>query len=143
MPVREAKLPPKSDPYEKWVTDVVTRLAAELNLHEWRIGLNFDVEDLDGLEDTTAWINPDTRYLTSYLYFTPNARAMWDDGRTVQLVECVVHEVTHILLEPLHKFAKQAASPQTEPYLTDLLEQANQRLTRIVIEHLPPKFFSR
>lgn len=143
MPVREAKLPPKSKSYEKWVTDVVTRLCAELNLHEWRIGLNFDVEDPDGYEDTTAWMNADTRYLTAYIYFTPCARAMWKEGRMVQLKECVVHEITHILLEPIHKFAKQAASPQTESQLTDILEQANQRLARIVIEHLPPKFFSR
>jgi hypothetical protein len=143
VPVREAKLPPKSKSYEKWVTDVVTRLAAELNLHEWRIGLNFDVEDADGFEDTTAWMNADTRYLSAYIYFTPNARAMWDEDRMIQLKECVVHEVTHILLEPMHKFAKQSASPQTESHLTDLLEQANQRIARIVIEHLPSKFFSR
>ncbi len=143
MPVREAKLPPKSKSYEKWVTDVVTRVAGELNLHEWLISLNFDIEDEAGFEDTTAWMNADTRYLSAYIYFTPNARGLWDEGRMIQLKECVVHEVTHILLEPMHKFAKQAASPQTESQLTDILEQTNQRLARIVIEHLPPKFFSR
>lgn len=137
------KLPPKSKSYEKWVADVVSHLAVELNLQSWRIGLTFDEDDMDGCEDTTAWMNADVRYLSAYIHFTPNARWMWNEGRMVQLVECVVHEVTHILLEPMHEFAKQAASPQTKPHLTDLLEQTNQRLARIVIEHLPPKFFSR
>lgn len=141
MPVREAKLPSKSQSYEKWVTDVVTRLAAELNLHEWRIALKFDVEDEN--PDCTAFASIDCRYLTAYLCFTDNARAIWDDGEMKILTECVTHELTHILLEPLHQFAQQATTTQTKSHLTDLLEQTNQRLARIVIEHLPPKFFSR
>jgi hypothetical protein len=118
----------------------VTRLSSQINLQEWRISLTFDEEDEN--PNCTAFTCIDVRYLSAYIYFTPNARSLWDEGDLEKLIECVTHELTHILLEPLHKFAQQAATPQTEPHLTDLLEQTNQRLARIVIELLPPKFFS-
>jgi hypothetical protein len=124
------------------VEDLVAKTAGELNLSEWRIVVHLDDPDPDGLDGCAAWTYVDSRYLTSYIHFTPYAKEMWDEGRMVTLTECIVHEVCHILLNPLHEFAKQAASPQTESQLTDILEQTTQRLTRIVIEHLPPKFFS-
>lgn len=125
--------------YKRWVENLVAKTAGELNLQEWRIGINFDVEDeVDGC---TAFTSIDARYLTSYINFTPYAEELWNDGRMISLTECVVHEVCHILLNPIHEFAKQAASPQTESQLTDILEQTTQKLARIVIEHLPKKFF--
>lgn len=120
---------------------MVARLVVELNLQEWRIGLQFD--DKDENPDCAAFTHINVRYMTSYTTFTPYARKMWDEDRMTTLTECITHEITHILLDPLHTFAKQAASPQTESQLTDILEQTNQRLARIVIEQLPPKFFSR
>jgi hypothetical protein len=132
---------PKS--YKRWVEDLVAKTAVEFNLLDWRIDVSFDEPDPDDGDGCTAWTYVDSRYLTSYIHFTPYAKEMWEEGRIGTLAECVVHEVSHILLNPLHEFAKQAASPQTEPILTDILEQTTQRLTRIVIEHLPPKFFSR
>lgn len=130
---------PKPKSMERWVSSVVDRLAVELNLQEWRIKLSFD--QMDENPDCVAFTNIDDRYLTAYIAFTPKATLLWQEKDFEVLNECVVHEVTHICLEPLHKFAKQAATPQTEPHLTDILEQANQRLTRIVIGLLPSKFF--
>lgn len=125
--------------YKKYVETLVKKISGELNLQDWRIGLYFDSEDED--PDCTAFTSVDSRYLTSYIHFTPHAEEMWNEGRMTSLIECVTHEVVHILLNPLHEFAKQSASPQTEPHLTDIHEQTTQRLTRIVIEHLPKKFF--
>jgi hypothetical protein len=125
--------------YEKWVESIITQLSGVLNLHEWRIGIEFDVED--EMEGCVGFANIDSRYLTAYIHFTPFARELWKDNRMVVLQEAIVHEVCHLLLNPLHGFAKQAASPQTESQLTDILEQTTQRLTRIVIENLPKKFF--
>lgn len=139
MPVKTKS--PRKPNFETWAIDAVARLSGQLNLQEWRIGLNFDIEDEN--PDCTAFACINGRYRTAYISFTPNAREMWDDNRMQSLTECITHEVTHLLLDPLHKFAKQAASSQTESYLTDILEQTNQRLARIVIEQLPPKFFSR
>lgn len=102
----------------------------------------FDEED-ESEPNCTAFTQVDTTYMTSYVTFTPNARYFWDSGMMEPLIECVTHEIMHIHLEQLHNFAKQAATPHTLPFLTDILEQANQRLTRIVIDLLPPKFFSR
>jgi hypothetical protein len=124
------------------VENLVAKTAGELNLLDWRIGIEFDDPDPEDRDGCSAWTYVDSRYLTSYIHFTPYSKEMWDEGRLTSLSECVIHEVCHILLNPLHEFAKQAASPQTESQLTDILEQTTQRLTRIVIEHLPAKFFS-
>jgi len=115
-------------------------LSADLCLSEWRIEVLFDQTDEN--PGCVGFANIDTRYLTAHISFTDKARELWNLGDLNLLSECITHEVTHILLEPLHHFARQAASPQTESQLTDILEQANQRLARIVIDHLPPKFFS-
>lgn len=140
MPAKTPSKSPRKPKYEDWITDVVTRLTGELNLSEWRIELSYD--ESDDNPDCIAFANIDTRYLTAYVGFTDKARGLWDEGELRILAECTTHELTHILLEPLHKFARRAASPQTESQLTDLLEQANQRIARVVIAQLPPKFFS-
>lgn len=130
--------------YKSWVEDLVARTAGELNLLDWRIRVIFDDPSPDDeTSSTLGYTCVDARYLSSTIHFTPYSKEMWDEGRMETLSECVVHEIVHILLNPLHEFGKQAASDLTKPYLTDVLEQATQRITRIVIEHLPPKFFSR
>lgn len=125
--------------YKTWVKHLVGKIATNLNLQEWRIEVYFD--DADDEENATAWTCVDSRYLVSHIHFTPVAEAMWKDGEYGILRECLVHEVMHIFLNPLHEFAKKSASPVTENQLTDTLEQTTQRLTRVVMAHLPKNFF--
>lgn len=124
-----------SQAYKKWVERLVQATVDKTNLGEWRIDVTFDVEGED--ENCVGFTGVDARYMISHIYFTPYARELFEEGKFGTLAECVVHEVCHILLNPLHTFAKQAASPQTESQLTDILEQATQRLARIVKAHLP------
>lgn len=128
-----------SQQYRKWVTDLVKQLGHHLNLLDWRVGLEFDGEAENLSDGCVAFTRINARYLDSHIVFTPLARQLYEDGEMSILRDCVIHEVCHILLNPLHEFAKQAASPQTEPQLTDILEQATQRFARIVAASLPKK----
>jgi hypothetical protein len=137
---RNSKSPPKrKSTFEKWVVEIIARLIPELNLNEWEVNAHFD--EKDDVEGCTAFANIDVRYLRAHICFTPLAREMWNDGHADRLTRTITHELNHILLQPMYDFALQAATPQTKEHLTDILEQTNQRLTRIVMDLLPPKFF--
>jgi hypothetical protein len=123
--------------YQKWVTNFVVFLKQELNLQYWRVNIEFDVEDADHTDGCVAFTHTDSRYLYVYVCFTPYAREIFEKGDMGLMVETVTHEMVHILLDPLAKFARQAVSPQTEPQLTDILEQTTQRIARIVAAKLP------
>jgi hypothetical protein len=123
--------------YQKWVTNFVVFLKQELNLQQWRINVEFDAKDPDGTDGCIAFTHTDSRYLYAYICLTPFARELFDKGDMGLMVETVTHEMIHILLDALAKFARQAVSSQTESQLTDIVEQATQRIARIVAARIP------
>lgn len=130
-----------TDPYKKWVGNAVTKVASELNLLDWGIEVFFDDMPPDNDEDTIAWTGIDDRYLNCWIHFAPKARDYWNNGELDKLAHTVTHEIVHILLKPIQKFGYDAVSDQTRPHLVDAVEQATQRISRILLNNFPKKFF--
>lgn len=129
--------------YQPWVRKVVTEVSTVFNLQDWTIGLIFDASYPNNDEDTVCYIIADSDYFKARIFFTPYAKDMWNDGKFDQLSDCIVHELVHILTDPIYKVAKSASSEITFPFLTTKNEQTTQKITRIVMELLPKKIFSR
>jgi len=129
--------------YKSWVRNLVANVSAELNLQGWRIDLCWEKDYPDGNDSVVAHVEVMSDYYKASIHFTPYAEEIWKEGRVEVLGECIVHELVHILVDPVYQIAKKSSSEVTFPYLTSMNEQTTQRITRIVMQLLPPKFFSR
>jgi hypothetical protein len=132
---------PKS--YKRWVSDVIADVSNELNLQGWRIKVCFDVVYPNNETDTVCFIDCLSDYYKATIHLTPYAQELWNDENFEVLSECLVHELVHILVDPVYQFAKKQTSEITFPFLTTMNEQTTQRITRVLLQFLPKKIFSR
>lgn len=129
----------KKKRYEKYVTSLVQRLAPLMLVADWQIRVSFsDTEDA-GKEAENAL---NCRYLTSDITLFPPSYRMFKEGKFRDLCAVAVHELVHILLEPVDRIARSAQCDQTEPFLRDENERAVERLTRVIVSQLPESFYS-
>jgi len=128
--------------YEKWCDDFVGHIVNDLNLCDWGFHITYDDPDPDGDENCLAWTQVDSRYLTAYIHFTPLHHDHWKNKRYQTAAFTIIHEIVHILVDPLHKFAMKSTSELTHPHLVDLVEQSVQRISRIVMKHTSRKLLS-
>lgn len=131
-----------SKSYEKWCNEFVGYVVNELNLSDWGFHVSYDDPDPDGETECLAWTHVDSRYLTAYIHFTPFHHQCWQAKQYHTAAFTIVHEIVHILVDPLHKFALPTTSEMTRPQLTDLVEQSVQRISRIVMKRIPKKLLS-
>ena len=64
--------------------------------------------------DTVMEIDVDTQYLRAEIAYGKLVRLMWRQKKYVQIKRTLVHEVSHILLQPLWKPNKQNMEQTTE-----------------------------
>lgn len=129
--------------YKPWVKRVVETVSEVFNLSsEWRVEVTWTTDYPDNDHSIVMSMHTDSDYLKTWMYITPRAKEIWDEGRLDILVECVVHEFVHVITDPVYQFAKSASSEITFPFLTTKNEQTTQRLTRVVTALLPKKIFS-
>ena len=123
--------------YEKWVAAFVQNLAGHLNLAGWRLETEFAAEPKDGSDDCSAHIEVNTPYAFAHLVVFPTVKKAFEKGDIDQLKEIFVHELSHILVDPLHESMVPFLSNTTRPFFNDTLESVNQRITRILLKTLP------
>lgn len=129
--------------YKAWVRKVITEVSGRLNLAEWRIDVVFSADYPNGDDEVVAYIRVVEDYFKAKIHITPYAEELWKDEQQEILAECFVHELVHILVDPVYQFALKSTSDLTLPFLTTKNEQTTQKITRIVMELLPKKIFSR
>jgi hypothetical protein len=127
--------------YKKWVVATVIKVSEIFSLDDWRIAVSFVPGQPDGNADTVCSVVTDSDYFKAIIYVYPYAEEIWDEGQLYILAECIVHELVHVVCDPVFKFALDAASKNTLPFLTTKNEQMTQKLTRIVMGLLPKKTF--
>ena len=120
--------------YEKWVTRLVDNVATHLDLAGWVIQVEFSSEEK---EDRHADNTINTTYLHSSICFYPPAKRDFDSGHPERVVIAVVHELVHVLLDPLHGWMCPYLSSTTTPFFMETLEQQTQKLTMVLLKTLP------
>lgn len=113
------------------------------SLQDWRIDLYWEREQPDAKDsnDTTvAWVCVDSTYLYTGIHIAPYAETLWREKRYDVLCEAIVHEFTHILVDPLYQFGLKLCAPAAEDHLEMMHEQQTQRIARIVMKSIPRKY---
>ena len=120
-------------PLERQVARYVRRWVPRMGLHQWDIGITL-VDSLPN--DALMEVAPDTAYLRSPLRVRRSIRP--GDCPNNSIEYCVVHELTHLLLDPLADAAFGLVdaiahlSPPAESVCVHTLRTANEQTTEAV-----------
>lgn len=106
-------------------------------MHEWSATVIDASKELKGKE-TAATIGIDY----SYLKYRIEIDTCWIHECVMQelytkATHIVVHELCHIFIDRIYKFAVQAATNSTIDYLEEFREQAVQRVAAVAMAGLP------
>jgi hypothetical protein len=67
----------------------------------------------------------------------PILRESWEEGDTERVSEVLLHELSHLLVDPLHDHALPFLSEATSPAFLKILENVVQRITGVLLNGLP------
>jgi hypothetical protein len=124
----------KSITFESWITSFIEKLSDYFNLAGWNIWVEFH-KDIKG--DSYAETSIDSTYLTATIHFYKQAKEDFSKKDIQWLVTSVVHEMTHIFLDPFHEYVVPFLSPSTSDLFMNLLETQTQKITMVFMKNLP------
>lgn len=124
-----------------WVQTSVNNLKNYFYLNDWTIDLIWDEDDSD--PGCAAAIRTDSRYLKAGIYIYPTLRQLWEKEDYETVKECLVHEFTHILLNPVMELANKSRSDATSDFYQEILEQQTQRTSLIIGRGIPKNIFPK
>lgn len=123
----------------------VRRLCAELRtaffLGEYTMDLTWSEENKEkGGGTVAADIRTDLRYLNFGITIYPMMEKFYRDKQYFRIYECLVHEFSHVLTDPLYKIAIESVSNDGAEFLEDIRERQTQRITNIIIKGIKLKY---
>lgn len=126
--------------YRKFVRELVGDLQWRLFITNYSIDVSYAKDDKAEKESkdncVAADIKTDHRYYTAYITIYPNTHLMWDNGKKREVANVVVHEICHILTDPLYKLTVDSVTNTSHKFHEDLREQITQQLANIVMAYL-------
>jgi hypothetical protein len=130
--------PSKALSYKEWTSRLVSNLADYFNLAGWKIYVRWDDKGIEDSGDSIyAMIHVNTPYHFADLTFHPPSKRDFESKDVGRLVECVVHELTHIFLAPFEDWLDPHLSKTTRPLFENTLESQTQKLTTVLLKNLP------
>jgi len=103
-----------------------------MGLREWRAEIGFcKDEDSDGAAATCSITEV---YLTAHIILFPSVARYWKDRRWDLIDEVLVHELSHLLTEPLYRIALDAVTNTSKKFLEDVRERQTQRIAQVVLK---------
>lgn len=134
--------------YTKFVGELINILRRELFLHKYKIGVKYSkapkVTEDESHGTVTAEIRTNSTYYFADIMFYPHALELWKAGDKRTLIDCVVHEMCHILNHPLTEQAEKASCTSNEEFILNIVEQSTQHLSVIItafLEETRPSLF--
>jgi len=122
--------------FEKYIMYLVSEFKQILGLREYAITVEFSNGDGEGNAMT---IKPEIDYLRALITAYPVCIKDYKDENYDDLIEYIIHEMAHILVEPLYLRAVNGITNQQVKDLDKDREQATQRITNILLRTLTLK----
>ena len=124
----------KIDEAKKKIPTIVAKLTALFNLQEWSYTIKFEKTLPD---EAAANCNVDEEYLYFKIGISEESlllRLKEDDYE--EIIDWLVHELVHVLIDPLYFIAADAMANTSFKFLTTKREQAVTRITNIIMKGL-------
>ena len=130
--------------YKDYVYKLVSYLRTEIFHGEYRFVIFYEKSDKDcDSEDRSiaAEITVDVEYLNFTLYLYPICERWWKEKKYGEIGQTIVHELCHILTQPLYNLALFDAAPSQKNPFKEINERQTQRIANI-IDYLLPKDYA-
>jgi hypothetical protein len=131
-----------TQPYKQHVAKLVKYLREEMYLHEWDLTLKFAEHPKEEKDDCVADIHTDSKYLNATITFYPRNQAAFNRNDGKYILDTVVHELCHILTEPLYIIAINGITNTASEFLEEVRERQTQRITNIIIPFIPKSVYT-
>jgi hypothetical protein len=114
--------------FEKWSLPILKKYQKILLLEDHKLFLKYGKLRPDSiLEHETNY-----PYKTSNILFDETALTFFKDGKLEELESAIIHELVHLITDPLHETAQQRYTNERE--LEELNERAVDHITNIIIK---------
>lgn len=141
--------------YRAFCRKVVRQMQCSMYFHNYNIDIRYQKKEKEhGKEHefkpvaadhcVTADISTDHRYYDARMNLYPNTHDIWLGGDKRKVAHIIVHELAHIITDPLYKIAVDAVTNSNGKYVEDVREQTTQQIANIcmdLLEHDMPKLF--
>jgi hypothetical protein len=139
------KKPIRPQAYKRYIENMCDMLRRYFYFHEWSYSICFKVEiESNSSRDrnANASIHVDETYLNFNIYVSDEfILDAWRDKDYDFIADCLTHEFSHVLTEPLYSIAINAVSNQTKDNLEKVREQQTERIAGIVRSHMPKDWY--
>lgn len=130
--------------FKDYVGNVVCYLRRKMYLGEYSMSSRYvdkHQDDSDNGGITYAMINVDDSYLTANLTVFGVMMEWYNDGDLHRVAHTLLHEMCHLLTEPLWYWARYDASPSQEPIIRRDNERQVQRIANVIGWLLPDDWY--
>jgi len=133
--------------FKNYIDDLIAYLRTILLVGEYVIKTEFsetpDEDDAsceDGLT-TYATIISDDVYLSAYITIHPAMQLAFDAGNFNKVACYTLHELCHIITQPLVKWARNDAAPSQLVEIKDVNERQTQRIANAIEQAMPTNWW--
>lgn len=119
--------------YKKVVHDIIKEAKYVLLISHWNIDIYFmKNDDEDGAVATTDIGINGIRYYNSSIRFFPQHFELYKDKDDYKFVQSIIHELCHIIIEPVYLIALDSVTNTSQKHLETLKEQTVEQIANIV-----------
>ncbi len=126
--------------FRQYVKDVLWFTQRLISHGEYVVGVKWMPDENEDCE-VLATVVTDTVYLSSTVRIYPVLQDMYDAGDYEEVAKSVMHEVIHMLTQPLADLALSDCSPSQEQPIRNINERQTQRITFALHRALPVGWF--
>lgn len=117
--------------YKKATMDIIKEVRSLMFLNHWNINVDFSKEDCEEEKTAAAKIEIQNKYLSADITFYLILYEIYKIN-DIQFAKTIIHELSHIITEPLYLEGFKATSKATEEYLETIREQTTEQIASII-----------
>ena len=118
--------------YKKAVRNVIKEAKSIMLLNIYNIDIYFNKEDNERGEHIAGTCSINTKYYDVDINFYPIHFDCYKENDDYQFVKTIIHEMSHIITEPLYLEACQAIAPISRDYIETIREQTTEQIANII-----------
>lgn len=119
-----------SKSYKQFVRKIVSEAKPLMLLQIYGVDIFYDMED----KGSAAEIKVNNKYYTAAIFCHKNLYDHYKGGDKNRVIEMIVHELSHIITEPLYVFAVDAATNSSHKHLETIREQTTEQVCWLVVD---------
>lgn len=130
--------------FKRHIRKLVKYFARAVFAHEYSKQIRFvnEVKKTDNGGQTLATINCNSRYLEFTVTFYKGSFDLWEDKEWWMLADVVLHEMCHIITDPLYEISMLGTNSFTKEHLVDVNERQTQRIANAILALVPASAYT-